>query len=70
ASDLLVQIETNTMEAQDNLVLAKLVQAQAANRSRGPDLQFAVGERVLLSTFYRRRDYMQRGNHRIAKFMV
>ncbi|OJT04019.1 Transposon Tf2-7 polyprotein [Trametes pubescens] len=70
AEALIRQIETDSLEAQDNLLLAKLAQAQAANRSRGPDHSFSVGERVLLSTFHCRRDYMQRGDHRVAKFMV
>ena len=45
-------------------------QASAANKHRGPDPRFNVGDRVLLSTFHRRRQYMQRGDTRVAKFMV
>lgn len=58
------------MEAQDNLLLAKLNQALAANQSRGAEITYSIGDRVLLSTLHRRRDYMQRGDHRVAKFMV
>jgi hypothetical protein len=31
---------------------------------------YKVGDKVLLSTFHRRRDYMQKGDSRVAKFMV
>ncbi|KAJ3003649.1 hypothetical protein NUW54_g5196 [Trametes sanguinea] len=67
---LISRIDTDVLEARDNLFLTKVVQAQAANRSRGPENPFSVGNRVLLSTFHRHRDYMQRGDHRAAKFMV
>lgn len=62
-------IKSYTLEAQDNLVLAKSQQAMNANRSCGPELIYKVGDRVSLSTFHYRWEYMQRGNHRVAKFM-
>ncbi|OSD00346.1 hypothetical protein PYCCODRAFT_1342559, partial [Trametes coccinea BRFM310] len=67
ADRLISRIDTDVLEARDNLFLAKVAQAQAANRSRSPEHPFSVGDRVLLSTFHRRRDYMQRGDHRVAK---
>ena len=70
AQALLLQIKTDTMEAQDNLLLAKTQQALAANAHRGPELTYKVIDCVLLSTFHRHRNYMQRGDHRVAKFMV
>ena len=70
AAALIARIETDTLEAQDNLLLAKTHQALAANTHRGPELRYSVGDQVLLSTFHRRREYMQRGDHRVAKFMV
>ena len=42
----------------------------AANVHRAPEMPYAVGDQVLLSTFHRRREYMQRGDQRVAKFMV
>ena len=69
-AEVIRAIETNVMEAQDNLLLAKVHQALMANVHRGAEIEYAVGDRVLLSTFHRRRDYMQRGDHRVAKFMV
>lgn len=63
-------METDVLEAQDNFLLAKAHQAAYANASRGTEPRFAQGDRVLLSTFHRRREYMQRGSHRVAKFIV
>lgn len=64
------QLETDVMEAQDTLLMSKAAQAFFANTARGAERAYAVGEKVLLSTFHRRREYMQRGSHRVAKFMV
>ncbi|GBE87359.1 Transposon Ty3-G Gag-Pol polyprotein [Sparassis crispa] len=58
------------MEAQDNLFLVKVNQAALANRSCSEEVSYAVGDKVLLSTFHCRWDYMQRGDNRVAKFMV
>lgn len=69
-ADLVKRIQVNEMKAQDNLLLAKMNQALQANKHRGPEHEYRVGEKVLLSTFHRRREYMQRGDNRVAKFMV
>ncbi|TFK79041.1 hypothetical protein K466DRAFT_579278 [Polyporus arcularius HHB13444] len=70
AAKLLRQIDTDVLEAQDNLLIAKLAQAQAANRERGPEPSLKEGDLVMLSTVHRRREYMQRGSNRVAKFMT
>ncbi len=70
ARALLQRIENDVLEAQDNLLLAKTQQAMNANTHRGPEMPYAVGDQVLLSTFHRRRDFCQRGDGRTAKFMV
>ncbi len=70
AADIIRRIDTDIMEAQDNLAAAKLAQMCATNRGRSPEPAYAVGDLVLLSTFHRRRAYMQRGDNRVAKFMV
>ncbi|KIP01166.1 hypothetical protein PHLGIDRAFT_60628, partial [Phlebiopsis gigantea 11061_1 CR5-6] len=64
---LVNDIEVDVLEAQDNLLLAKTQQAFAANASRGPEIVYNVGDKVLLSTLHRRREYMQRGDNRAAK---
>lgn len=51
----------------DNFLLAKTDQAYHANRRRGPEI---VGDKVLLSNSHHRREFMQHGDHRVAKFMV
>lgn len=59
ADTLVRQLESDTFEARDNLLLAKLSQATSANAHRGADPAFEVGERVMLSTFHRRREYTE-----------
>lgn len=70
ASNVLNQIDVDVLEARDNLFNAKVAQTHAANLHRGPDPVYAVGDKVMMSTMHRRRDYMQRGDNRVAKFMV
>ena len=70
AAELLSKIEVDTLEAQDNLRLAKIAQSQQANRARGDEPRLKEGDEVLLSTLNRRREYVQRGDKRAATFMV
>ncbi|KAI0344052.1 hypothetical protein BDW22DRAFT_1300074, partial [Trametopsis cervina] len=67
ARNVLAQVDVDVMEAQDNLLLAKLNQARAADPHWSAEPAFKEGERVLLSTLNRRCEYMQRGDHRVAK---
>ena len=64
------QIETDILEVQDNLRLAKLHQALQADKHQGPEDLYNVGDLIMHATLNRRRDYMQRGGHHVAKFMV
>jgi hypothetical protein len=70
AAAVIRRIEVDVLEAMDNLSLVKIDQARQANRAWGEEPVFKVGEDVLLSTFHRRRKYMQSGDNRVAKFMV
>ncbi|THG93879.1 hypothetical protein EW026_g7472 [Hermanssonia centrifuga] len=70
AAGLLKRLDADVMEAQDNLLLAKANQAYHADKHRGKEHVYSPGDKVMLSTFHRRRDFMQRGDHRVAKFMV
>jgi hypothetical protein len=45
----------------DNLIQAKTQQAFYANRSRGPEEVYNVGDKVMLSTFNRRHKYKKKG---------
>jgi hypothetical protein len=56
-------------EAQDNLLAAKISQAEFANRRRGDEIVYKVGERVMLSTKHRRRKYLQKHSGQVAKFL-
>ncbi|KAI0075541.1 hypothetical protein K474DRAFT_1563293, partial [Panus rudis PR-1116 ss-1] len=67
AADLIRSIDTDVMEAQDNLLLAKSDQAHHANKHRSQEHVYSVGDSVLISTFHRRREYMQKGDNRVAK---
>ena len=70
AAERLVQrIHTDALAAADTLLHAKISQADLANKHRRPGPTFRVGDRVLLSTFHRRRDYQSRNASRAAKFM-
>lgn len=69
AVTLLSQLKHDLMEAQDNLLAAKASQATHVNKSRAPTITFKIGDRVLLATKHRRREYIQKGDKRVAKFM-
>jgi hypothetical protein len=69
ALKLIRKLETDVLEAQDNLILAKSSQANQANKKRSPDPLYNVGDRVLLSTLHRRKAYLRKGRFRVAKFM-
>lgn len=69
ARTLMTQLEHDVMEAQDNLLAAKASQATQVNKHRSPELDLRVGDKVMLSTKHRRRDYMQKNDNRVAKFM-
>jgi hypothetical protein len=61
------QIHTDVAEAKDNLMLAKIFQADQANRKRRPEDVYQVDDLVLLSTANRRRNYAMAGSGRSAK---
>ncbi|KAI0037876.1 hypothetical protein FA95DRAFT_1472028, partial [Auriscalpium vulgare] len=67
AQRVIDQLTVDFAEAQDSLLAAKLQQADSANQHRGPERAYAVGDRVLLSTFHRRRDYKAQDPARVAK---
>lgn len=69
ADDLIKSMHKHTLEAQDNLLAAKIVQAHYANEYRDDDPHYKVGDKVWLNTANRRRDYVHKGSGRVAKFM-
>lgn len=50
-------------------MIAKILQAHHANKSRGSEIPYAVGDKIMLSTVNRQCDYMQKRDGRVAKFM-
>jgi len=65
---LIEQINMDVAEAKDNLMLAKIFQADQANRKRRPEDVYKVDDLVLLSTANRRKEYAATGSGRSAKF--
>ena len=66
---VLQRLEDDIQAAKDNLLLAKVSQAAQKNKGHSAEKPYAIGDRVMLSTFHRRRDYVQKGQNRVAKFM-
>jgi hypothetical protein len=67
--DTLARIQDCENQAKDCLLVAKVSQAHFANAHRSPDDVFIVGDRVLLSTTHRRREYKDGDRARVAKFV-
>jgi len=63
------KLETDVLEAQDNLLKAKILQLTQSNKHRTLKFLFKIGSRVRLSTLHRRNDYKAKGEKRVAKFM-
>ena len=61
------QINTDIAEAKDNLLLAKVFQADQANKKRGPEDVYKVNDLVMLSTTNRRKEYASTGSSRSTK---
>ena len=64
--ELMLPIE---LDAQDNLITAKITQAHTENHHRQNVFPFRTGERVVLSTAHRRHEYKSGQSKRVAKFM-
>lgn len=69
AFEIIQKLDLDCTEARDALIYAKVNQAHFANQHRSPEEVYQVGDFVMLSTRNRRRDYMQQGDGRTAKFM-
>jgi hypothetical protein len=69
ASDVIQRLSLDVKEAQDNMLRAKLSQCLVVNEHRTDDFPFEKGNRVILSTLHRRREYKAKDEKRVAKFM-
>ena len=65
----MAKMEEQMNTARDSLLAAKISQVHATNKDHPADPAFKVGEKVLLATAHRCRDYMQVKDRRMAKFM-
>jgi hypothetical protein len=68
ATELLERIRLDSEEAKDNMLLAKMTQAYHANKHRGEDDVFVVGDRVMLSMLHRCKEYHKKGEKWATKF--
>ena len=66
---ILKRLDDDILEARDNLLRAKVHQADQANKHRAAEVVYNEGDSVMLSTFHRRREYVQKDQKRVAKFM-
>lgn len=69
AEAVIRQVSKDVADARDNMLAAKVAQTHSANASRGTEVTYKVGDKVMLSTYNRRRDYKRKGQKRAAKFM-
>ena len=69
AREIIEQMQPLQLEAKDNLLTAKIRQAQQENQHRNTTFPFKTGDRVVLSTAHRRREYKSNDETRVAKFM-
>jgi hypothetical protein len=67
--EVLQHLHDNIQEAKDNLLRAKVSQAEFPNCHWRNEVVFATGDHVMLSTFHWRRNYLQKDDKQVAKFM-
>ena len=69
ARQVIETLATDIADARDNLMLAKISQSHYSNHKRSETPSYKIGDKVMLSTLNRRRDYKLKGQHRAAKFI-
>jgi len=68
AESVIARMNTDVMEAQDNLLQSKIFQEHYANSNRGAEFTYKVSDMVMLSTFRWHREFRKKGDKRSAKF--
>jgi hypothetical protein len=66
---IIKDLELLTMEAQDNLLRAKISQSSQSNKNRTLTFPFSIGSRVRLSTVNRRKEFKTSSGKTVSKFM-
>ena len=69
AKAIMEQMIHDMWEAQDNLLKAKVAQAQQANKKHLNKFPFEVGQCIRLSTLHQRWEYKSQDKKRVIKFM-
>ena len=69
AHAVIEEVAANVASAKDNLMLAKITQSFHSNPSRGDPVTYNVGDKVMLSTLNRRKEYKSQDQLHVAKFM-
>ena len=62
------QLQTDVVEAKDNLLQAKVFQTHYANLNRSPEIPFSIGDKVMLSTLHHHQEFKKKGEKWAAKF--
>ncbi|KAJ6471575.1 hypothetical protein C8R47DRAFT_1222110 [Mycena vitilis] len=68
AAEIIARLDLDVVEAQENLLTAKISQAVQSNKTRADDHDIKVGDRVKLTTVHRRAAYVKKGDKRVAKY--
>ena len=69
ARTIIQALTYDVLQAQDNLLQAKVLQAFQVNKQCGPEVKYSVGDKVMLTTLHRCNKYKQKDKLRMAKFM-
>ena len=69
ALKVIKKLHRDTLEAQDNLTKAKILQSAQANKSHTLTFPFRIGDRVQLSTKNQRIEFKSAGQRHVAKFV-
>ena len=69
AAEFINNMEALTLAVKDNLLASKITQAHFTNRNCNGEPQYSTGDKVLLATAHRRREFMQAKDGHVAKFM-
>ena len=69
ACEIIQKLQNNILEAQDNLLHAKISQSVEANKHCSLTFPFVIGSCIWLTTLHQHNKYKVKGKKRVAKFM-
>jgi len=70
AMEIVEGIQKDVADTKDNLMLAKISQANFVNRKHSPEIMYKVGDKVMFTTSNRHREFKEKpGDGRVTKFM-